>query len=111
MGDYPKRGDIYWVRLDPAEGSEIKKTRPCIILSNNVQNRKKMRLIIAPITTNTSRIFPFESLVTIKERECKALLDQIRCVDHSRIGKYVTSLEKEDLLKVEAALKVSLDLN
>ena len=110
MSDYPKRGDIYWVRLDPTEGSEIKKTRPCVVISNNSQNKKNLRLIVVPITSKIKTVYPFEALLVIKGRQCKALIDQIRSIDHRRLGSRVVALEMEDILQIESALKVALDL-
>ncbi len=110
MADYPKRGDIYWVRLDPAIGTEIQKTRPCLILSNNSQNRKGMRIIAAPITSKGKTIYPFEAKLIIKGKECKVLLDQIRALDNQRIDSRIDSIDVQTMLQVEDALKVALDL-
>ena len=55
--DYPNRGDVYWIRLDPKEGKEINKTRPCLIISSDIANRSEL-IVIAPITSNVERIFP-----------------------------------------------------
>ena len=51
MNEQPKRGDVYWIILDPTFGTETQKTRPGVILSNNAQNSKSPRVIIAPITS------------------------------------------------------------
>lgn len=110
MTDYPKRGDIYWIKLDPTEGSEIQKTRPCLILSNNSQNKKGLRVIAAPITSKIKNVYPFESRLILKERECKVLLDQIRALDKKRISQKITSIDQETMTQVEEALKVALAL-
>lgn len=49
--ELPKRGDVYWVRLDPTDGKEINKTRPCLIISADIANRSEL-IVIAPITSN-----------------------------------------------------------
>jgi mRNA interferase MazF len=110
MNDYPKRGDIYWIRLDPTIGTEIRKTRPCLILSNNSQNKKGLRVIAAPITSKIKNIYPFESKFVLKGRECKVLLDQLRALDRKRIDQKITSLDQETMVNVEQALKVALAL-
>jgi len=70
MADYPKRGEIYWIQLDPTVGTEIQKTRPCLILSNNSQNKKGTRVIAAPITSKLKTLYPFEAKLIIKGRTC-----------------------------------------
>jgi mRNA interferase MazF len=110
MPAYPKRGDVYWITLDPTIGSETKKTRPCAIISNDAQNKKSSRIIIAPITSNVSKIYPFEAPVEVLGREGKIMLDQIRSIDKARLGSYVTSLDIDTMIEVETALKVALAL-
>ncbi len=62
---YPKRGDVYWVRLDPTDDKEINKTRPCLVISSNIANRSEL-IVIAPITSNVERFFPrIEVKITI----------------------------------------------
>src|SRR5438105_4116962 len=94
MADYPKRGDIYWIRLDPTLGTEIQKTRPCLILSNNSQNKKGLRVIAAPISSKVKTVYPFEAKIIIKDRECKVLLDQIRALDHQRIADRIDTVDR-----------------
>lgn len=110
MNKLPRRGEIYWISLDPSVGSETKKTRPCVILSNNAQNKKSRRVIIAPITSNTKTIYPFEAEVKIGTKRGKAMLDQIRSVDKQRLGKQITSLDTETILEIEKALRITLAL-
>lgn len=110
MADFPKRGDIYWIQLDPTIGTEIQKTRPCLILSNNSQNKKGLRVIAAPITTKVKTIYPFEAKIIIKNKECKALLDQIRALDKKRVLSKIDSIDSQTLYQVEEALKVALAL-
>lgn len=110
MSDCPRRGDVYWISLDPTLGSETKKTRPCVILSNNAQNKKSRRVIIAPITSNTRTIYPFEAKVKVGAKVGKAMLDQIRSVDKKRLGKQITHIDIETLLEIEKALRIVLQL-
>ena len=110
MSNFPKRGDIFWVNLDPTIGSETQKTRPCVILSNNAQNKKSLRVIIAPITSKVKMVYPFEARVKIHNKEGKAMLDQVKAVDKQRLGDKVVELDFETLLEIEKALKIALAL-
>ena len=115
MISYPKRGEIYWVRLDPAIGSEIKKTRPALIISNDIGNRYSERVIIAPITSKGSaRVFPFEVALPKGSAELgedsKVLLDQIRSVDKSRLERKIGKLSMEAMKKIDLAIHLSLGL-
>lgn len=111
MNKYPKRGDIFWVTLDPTIGSEIQKTRPCVVISNNAQNKRSPRVIIAPITSQVKKIYPFEANVEIEGKEGKALLDQIKTVDKQRLKKRICSCDLETMLNIDNALRIALALN
>lgn len=111
MNAYLKRGAIYWISLDPTVGSETQKTRPCVIISNDAQNKKSSRIIIAPITSNAKKIYPFEAHVQVLGKEGKVMLDQLRSVDKARLGKYITFFDIITMLEIDAALKVALALS
>ena len=111
MADYPKRGNIYWIQLDPTIGSEIQKTRPCLILSNNSQNKNGQRVIAAPITSKLKTVYPFEAKIKLKDRDCKVLLDQIRALDKRRIDSMIDSIDPITMFQVEEALKIALALS
>ena len=80
-----KRGDIWLVNLDPTIGSEIQKTRPCVIISPPEMNDHLKTVIIAPMTTG-SRPAPFRIAVRHASREGLILLDQIRTIDKTRLA-------------------------
>ena len=61
-----KRGEVYWVNLDPTIGSEIQKTRPAVIVSNNIQNKVSSRVVVIPITSKADKLFPFEAKISLK---------------------------------------------
>jgi mRNA interferase MazF len=110
---FPRRGEIYWVNLDPVVGSEIAKTRPCIVISNDVGNQYAPRVIVAPITSqNLGHVYPFEVRVSAEEggldRESKVLLDQIRTVDKRRLGDRIGELSDEYMAHVSQAIRLSL---
>jgi mRNA interferase MazF len=104
------RGDVYWVDLDLAIGSETKKIRPAIIISNNIQNTSSSRVVVIPVTSNTKFIYPFEAEVKISEQNAKAMADQIRTIDKSRLKNYIGKLTKKEMLDLEKAVKLVLSL-
>ena len=104
------RGDVYWVRFDPAEGGEIKKTRPAIIVSNNTSNNFLNRVQVVPVTSNANKVYPGESLFLLKDKKGKALCNQIRTISKKRLGKKVGELSNEDMFILDAALKLQLGL-
>ena len=87
---YPRRGEVYWVRLDPVLGSEIAKTRPAVIISNDIGNEFSARVIVAPLTTGgLERVYPLEVLIPAHEgglpQASKVVLDHIRTLDKQRL--------------------------
>ncbi|MBC8078424.1 MAG: type II toxin-antitoxin system PemK/MazF family toxin [Chloroflexales bacterium] len=110
---FPRRGEVYWVRLDPTIGSEIAKARPSVVISNDIGNQYAARVIIAPISTGgTDKVYPFEVLLQAGEgglrQRSKALLDQIRTVDKSRLERYVGALDQARLDEINRAIRLSL---
>jgi mRNA interferase MazF len=109
-----RRGDVV-VRLDPAEGHELKKTRPAVVVQNDVGNRNSSTTIVAPVT-GTHKGYPFEVPVETSnsplEKDSSVRLDQIRVVSiENRIQSVVGSLDAATMREVDEALKVSLDLD
>ena len=104
------RGDVYWVNFDPAIGSEIKKLRPAVIVSNNLNNTYMQRVQVLPLTSNISRVYPCESLVQVRGKQGKALADQITTVDKSRFGDLICSLSSAELENVSKIIKIQLAL-
>ncbi len=109
-----KRGEIYWVNLDPSIGFEIKKTRPALVVSNDLNNVHAQTVTVLPLTTSTERVYPFETLLASgafgNKESCKAKADQIRTVDKRRLGKLIGALSRELMLQVEEAVRLHLDL-
>jgi mRNA interferase MazF len=110
VSEFPKRGEIYWVSLDPTIGSEINKTRPALVVSNDIGNDISKRIIIAPVTSAVKQIYPFEVGIIIDTKTCKVLLDQVRCIDKIRLRNKVMSLDRETMQQVDRALKIALAL-
>jgi len=105
-----KRGEVWWVAFDPAVGSEIQKTRPAIIVSNDSANRNLKRVVVVPLTTNTSRVFPGEARISVAGEFCKAMSDQLMAADKLRLKEKLATLSKSDMLEVEQAICVHLGL-
>ena len=110
-----RRGDVVIVRLDPAEGSEMQKTRPGIVVQNDVGNRNSNTTIVAP-ATRTHRGYPFEVSVEADgspfEKDSSVRLDQVRVVSiENRIHSVVGRLDAETMAEIDEALKLSLGLD
>lgn len=104
------RGEVWWVNFDPAPGSEVKKTRPAVIVSTDAANQYLSRLQVVPLTSNTTRLYPSEAYVTVNGKKGKAMADQIMTVSKKRLTKKMGQLTRSDVKAVERAMKVQLDL-
>jgi mRNA interferase MazF len=109
-----QRGDVFLANLDPTIGVEIKKTRPVIVVSNNMINRYSQLVIIIPLTTNIARLSPSHVLISKPEggvdRDSKALTEQIRAMDKQRLIAKIGTLSERYVLLVEEAIRNSLDM-
>jgi len=117
MSDDPdiRRGDVGIVRFEPAEGHEMEKTRPAVVVQNDVGNKNSSTTIIAP-ATGTYRGYPFEVLVEASdspfEKDSSVRLDQIRVVSiETRVQSVVGRLNKATMAEIDDALKLSLGLD
>lgn len=105
-----KRGEVWWVEFDPSVGSEIRKTRPAVIVSNNSANRNLARVIVVPLTSNVGRQYPGEALIDFAGTPGKAMADQIMAADKARLKNQIGSLSKADMTAVEGAILVQLGM-
>ena len=110
IGRSPRRGDVFWVNLDPVIGTEIRKTRPAVIVSNDSCNRYGARLVVLPITSNVDSLYPGEAMVDVKGRPGRALGDQIRSIDKRRLKAKVSRLTADEMARIEEALAITLGL-
>ena len=99
-----RRGDVWWVEFDPAVGTEVRKTRPAIIISNDAANRNLARVVVIPVTSNVKHQYPGEALVTLLDAPGKAMVDQIVAADKMRLKTQLTTLSKSDMKDVENAI-------
>ncbi len=95
---------IVLVNLDPTIGSEIKKTRPCVIISPNEMNKYLQTIVLAPMTSSSKK-YPTRAEVIHDKKKGWIVLDQIRTVDRQRIIKILGDLSEKEIAKVKAILK------
>jgi len=101
-----KRFDVYLVNLDPTIGSEIRKARPCLIISPDEMNRYIATVIVAPMTTK-GRSYPSRVQCTLKGKDGQVVLDQIRTVDKLRLVNKLGRIDKhtqEEVLVILAEM-------
>lgn len=87
--------DVFLIDLDPTKGSEIKKTRPCVIASPNEMNKSIRTVIIAPLTS-TQRPYPTRIKVRFQDKDGDIVIDQIRTIDKSRLIKKLGMISKKE---------------
>jgi mRNA interferase MazF len=109
-----RRGEIFLVNFDPTIGSEAKKTRPAVVVSNDLNNAHSPIVSISPITSNVTRVYSFEVDVPagtagLKVRS-KIMVNQTRAVDKIRLLKKLGQLPAEMMVDVDQALKLHYDL-
>ena len=112
----PKRGEIYLVNFDPATGAEIRKTRPALILQNDIANRYSSVTIVAAITSfsdKDGKMYPTEVFIGDSEggldNDSVALLNQIRTIDKQRLVKKLGVLKDKTMAQIDKAVQISLD--
>jgi mRNA interferase MazF len=93
------RGEVYWVNLDPTIGTEIKKTRPALVVSPDDMNLALPRVLIAPLTSKGQSLGCRPEL-TFEGKPARILLDQLRCVDKRRLGTKMGAIDTELWLPV-----------
>ena len=103
MGVVIRRWAVYLVNLDPTIGSEIKKTRPCLVISPDEMNPYIRTPLVAPLTTR-GRGYPTRVACSFQDKDGEIVLDQIRTVDKTRLVKKLGSIDSETRDKVLAAL-------
>jgi len=99
-----RRFDVYLINLDPTVGSEIRKTRPCLVISPDEMNNHIRSVIIAPMTT-VERNYPTRVTCTFQEKQGQVVLDQIRTIDKKRLVKKLGTIDPQTQLDVLSVLQ------
>ena len=109
-----KRGDVYLVNLNPVTGTELGKTRPAVVISNDINNTYSDTVTIVPITSNVDKVYPFEIFIAKGEggldKDSKAKCNQIRTIDKKRLHKYIGALKEDRIRELEGAILIHLDI-
>ncbi len=106
----PKRGEIWWVNLDPTKGNEIRKHRPCVIVSADFINRGRKTPVVVPLSGSPDCAPPVVISVPSAGKDSVAVIDQVRAVDKSRFTHTTGTLSVSDLANVEQSLRLILKL-
>ena len=105
------RGQIYYIDLSTAKGSEQGGMRPCIVVQNNTGNRHAPTLIVVPLTTQTKRALPTHATVHEGTKTSTALCEQVMTVDKSRVsGKAIGKCSPHTMTQIDLCLRISLGL-
>ena len=103
-----KRGDIYWVNFDPSIGTEIKKKRPAIIVSNDLSNIYLGRVQVIPLTSNVSRVYKTETIIGLQGKKAKAIGSQITTIDKRRLCGFIKKISPESLKEIDEIIRIQL---
>jgi mRNA interferase MazF len=98
-----KRFDVYLINLDPTVGSEIQKTRPCLVVSPDEMNRFIKTVIVAPMTTKGTA-YPTRVMCKFQGRQGQVVIDQIRIVDKTRLVRKLGKIDKQTQMEVLSIL-------
>jgi len=104
------RGDIYWVSLDPTQGSEINKLRPCVIVSATPINKARRTVVVVPLSTAAKPRPPLVIPIHCLDKAAVMVCDQIRAIDKSRLVKLAGAISSKDLQSLEDGLRQVLFL-
>jgi mRNA interferase MazF len=103
-----RRGDVFWVNLDPVVGSEVGKKRPAVVVQNEAANHSSTTVTIIPLSTSVGRVYPFQVRIPAGEagldRESKALCEQIRTVSRTRLLAQMGTLDQGRLAEIHKAV-------
>ncbi|MGB8952230.1 MAG: type II toxin-antitoxin system PemK/MazF family toxin [Candidatus Aminicenantales bacterium] len=112
--EHPLQGEIWLVSLEPTIGSEIGKTRPAVVISNNRNNQFAETVTVIPITSKTEKIYPFEVFLPRKDvllsQDSKAKANQIRTIDKKRLLRPLAKLPETLLREVKQAVLIHLGI-
>ena len=104
------RGDIWWVSLNPTQGAETKKTRPCIVLSLDTLNRLRRTVVVIPLSSAAQAHPPITISVSCRGEGAVAIIDQIRAVGKNRLKSRIEVAADEDIQAIAKAVAEILQL-
>ena len=102
-----KQYEVYWANLDPTVGSEIKKVRPCVVVSPDEMNKYLNTITIAPLTTK-SKAYPTRVKTKMKGKASWIVLDQLRTIDRARLYEHMGSIDASTIQQVKQLIKAML---
>jgi mRNA interferase MazF len=105
-----RRGDIWWVSLDPTQGSEIRKTRPAVVITVNALNRARRTVVVVPLSTAPEPRLPIVVPTPSAGPNSVAVCDQLRAVDKRRLTRIAGRLSTADLRIIEESVRRILEL-
>jgi mRNA interferase MazF len=106
-----KRGSIYWVNLDSTQGAEIRKVRPCVLVGASPLNQARRTVLVVPLSSSGEAKPPITVRVRCMGQEVRAVCDQIRAIDKTRLSAWIEEMSKEDLESINKALKQVLAIS
>jgi mRNA interferase MazF len=105
-----KRGDVYWLAFDPSVGGEIQKTRPAVIVSNDAANQALNRLLVVPLSSQISRVYPGEALIQLNGETRKAMADQLTTASKQRFRSRLGQVSAQDMARIEHVILLQLGM-
>jgi len=106
----PRRGEVWWAALDPTLGSEIAKTRPCVVITRDLINQYRRTVVVVPLSSSPSAHPPIRVAVNCAGRPGVAVVDQIRSIAKERLQSRIGVLTEPEMETIGDALQQVLDL-
>ena len=106
----PRRGEVWWAALDPTIGSEIAKTRPCVVMTREIVNQHRRTVVVIPLSSSPKASPPILIAVTCAGRAAVAVVDQIRAIAKERLQSRIGILAEAEMDAIGDALQQVLEL-